>query len=183
MHFALIRAQRAPLPRSHAWTPPMKLVKLGLQFRRNHPVGSGCGLLLCAHRIRTGRWRHIGSWLERCIVSLPSLQCCLLLTINMEGLPRCPRLFGSGVHVVLIPQLQGFQVESFGSGQHVKIPGPTADQPNVYEFGKQTYEDIYQDLVAKDKEKYGTVACIQTTHSASNAVTVQVCCEWHARHG
>eukprot|EP00035_Acanthoeca_spectabilis_P023387 m.449102 g.449102 ORF g.449102 m.449102 type:complete len:227 (-) comp19770_c0_seq1:1844-2524(-) len=49
---------------------------------------------------------------------------------------------------------KGFQVESFGSGQHVKIPGPTADQPNVYEFGKQTYEDIYQDLVAKDKEKY-----------------------------
>jgi len=47
---------------------------------------------------------------------------------------------------------QGFDVESFGSGQHVKIPGPSADQPNVYEFGQQTYEDIYQDLVQKDRQ-------------------------------
>eukprot|EP00037_Helgoeca_nana_P029799 m.361518 g.361518 ORF g.361518 m.361518 type:complete len:227 (-) comp28051_c0_seq7:772-1452(-) len=49
---------------------------------------------------------------------------------------------------------KGFHVDSFGSGQHVKIPGPTAEEPNVYDFGKESYEEIYQDLVTKDKDKY-----------------------------
>ena len=28
------------------------------------------------------------------------------------------------------------QVESFGTGRHIKLPGPTADAPNVYQFGQ-----------------------------------------------
>jgi RNA polymerase II subunit A C-terminal domain phosphatase SSU72 len=45
------------------------------------------------------------------------------------------------------------QVSSFGVGGHVKLPGPTARQPNVYDFGTR-YEDIYNDLKGKDEALY-----------------------------
>ncbi|XP_023686367.1 RNA polymerase II subunit A C-terminal domain phosphatase SSU72 isoform X1 [Paramormyrops kingsleyae] len=48
---------------------------------------------------------------------------------------------------------RGFDVRSFGTGTHVKLPGPAPDKPNVYDF-KTTYEQMYNDLVRKDKELY-----------------------------
>ncbi|XP_071451536.1 RNA polymerase II subunit A C-terminal domain phosphatase SSU72 [Hetaerina americana] len=48
---------------------------------------------------------------------------------------------------------KGFNVQSFGTGDKVKLPGPAPDRPNCYEFGV-TYEEIYQDLLAKDKALY-----------------------------
>lgn len=45
------------------------------------------------------------------------------------------------------------QVSSFGVGGHVKLPGPTARQPNVYDFGTR-YEAIYNDLKGKDEALY-----------------------------
>ncbi|KAI4903947.1 hypothetical protein NFI96_016346, partial [Prochilodus magdalenae] len=48
---------------------------------------------------------------------------------------------------------RGFDVRSFGTGTHVKLPGPAPDKPNVYDF-KTTYEQMYSDLVRKDKELY-----------------------------
>ncbi|XP_023687131.1 RNA polymerase II subunit A C-terminal domain phosphatase SSU72-like isoform X1 [Paramormyrops kingsleyae] len=48
---------------------------------------------------------------------------------------------------------RGFDVQSFGTGTHVKLPGPAPDKPNVYDF-KVTYEQMYNDLVRKDKELY-----------------------------
>lgn len=45
---------------------------------------------------------------------------------------------------------RGFNIESYGSGNQVKMPGPTVDRPNCYEFGPTTYEDIYADLTNKD---------------------------------
>lgn len=45
---------------------------------------------------------------------------------------------------------KGFQVQSFGTGDKVKLPGSAADKPNIYDFGI-TYEEIYQDLMSKDK--------------------------------
>eukprot|EP00775_Hariotina_reticulata_P002274 gene2274-2586_t len=46
-----------------------------------------------------------------------------------------------------------FNVSSFGVGGHVKLPGPTARQPNVYDFGTR-YEAIYNDLKGKDEALY-----------------------------
>ncbi|XP_065164651.1 RNA polymerase II subunit A C-terminal domain phosphatase SSU72-like [Atheta coriaria] len=48
---------------------------------------------------------------------------------------------------------KGFQVQSFGTGDKVKLPGSAADKPNIYDFGI-TYEEIYQDLMSKDKSLY-----------------------------
>ncbi|XP_077511593.1 ssu72 CTD phosphatase [Amblyomma americanum] len=48
---------------------------------------------------------------------------------------------------------KGFKVRSFGSGAQVKLPGSAPDKPNVYDFGV-TYEQMYQDLMEKDKALY-----------------------------
>jgi len=48
---------------------------------------------------------------------------------------------------------KGYNVESFGTGDKVKLPGSAPDKPNVYDFGT-TYEYIYQDLLTKDKNMY-----------------------------
>lgn len=49
---------------------------------------------------------------------------------------------------------KGFKVRSFGTGEKIKLPGMAADKPNVYEFGHYTYDDIYNDLIHKDKLYY-----------------------------
>ncbi|ULU04990.1 hypothetical protein L5515_013753 [Caenorhabditis briggsae] len=49
---------------------------------------------------------------------------------------------------------RGFNIESYGSGTQVKMPGPSIDKPNCYEFGATTYEEIHQDLSAKDPLLY-----------------------------
>nr|CAD7580184.1 unnamed protein product [Timema californicum] len=48
---------------------------------------------------------------------------------------------------------KGFHVKSFGTGDKVKLPGTAPDRPNCYEFGI-SYEEIYQDLLNKDKSLY-----------------------------
>jgi len=50
-------------------------------------------------------------------------------------------------------QKKGYNVLSFGTGDKIKLPGPSVNQPNVYEFGT-SYEEIYQDLAKKDKVMY-----------------------------
>ena len=50
-------------------------------------------------------------------------------------------------------QKKGFNVLSYGTGDKIKLPGPSLNQPNVYEFGT-SYEEIYQDLSKKDKSMY-----------------------------
>jgi hypothetical protein len=45
------------------------------------------------------------------------------------------------------------QVSSFGVGGHVKLPGPSAAEPNVYTFGTP-YAVILDDLQRKDADLY-----------------------------
>ncbi|TRY64346.1 hypothetical protein TCAL_00459 [Tigriopus californicus] len=46
-----------------------------------------------------------------------------------------------------------YDVKSYGTGKMVRIPGPTRNEPNAYEFGT-TYEAIYEDLKKKDRKLY-----------------------------
>lgn len=48
---------------------------------------------------------------------------------------------------------QGFDVCSYGTGAHVKLPGPSAREPNVYDFGTP-YKHMYEELRRKDPELY-----------------------------
>lgn len=52
-----------------------------------------------------------------------------------------------------ISRKAGFQVVSSGTGSAVRLPGPSADRPNIYAFGTP-YNQMYEDLIAKDKELY-----------------------------
>lgn len=45
----------------------------------------------------------------------------------------------------------GLEVCSYGAGLNVKLPGPAANQPNVYKFGT-SYRFMLQDLQSKDTE-------------------------------
>ena len=48
---------------------------------------------------------------------------------------------------------KGYRVESYGTGSRVKLPGPTATQPNIYAFGT-SYKYMFDDLEAKDAKRY-----------------------------
>ena len=48
---------------------------------------------------------------------------------------------------------RGFSILSFGTGTNMKLPGPARDRPNVYDF-RAMYDDVYKDLLRKDKELY-----------------------------
>ena len=48
---------------------------------------------------------------------------------------------------------KGFIVHSYGTGDKVKLPGPSADRPNIYDFGI-SYDEIHADLKKKDRNLY-----------------------------
>jgi len=56
------------------------------------------------------------------------------------------------VHNILLQR--NFNIKSFGTGNTVKLPGPSIDKPNVYEFETTPYDFIYKDLKNKDPKLY-----------------------------
>ncbi|EEF46774.1 RNA polymerase II subunit A C-terminal domain phosphatase SSU72 [Ricinus communis] len=50
-------------------------------------------------------------------------------------------------------KMQGFDVSSYGTGAHVKLPGPSLREPNVYDFGTP-YKQMFDDLRRKDPDLY-----------------------------
>ncbi len=68
------------------------------------------------------------------------------------------------------PRTAAIQVGSFGVNGHVKLPGPTQHQPNVYNFGTP-YEVIYRDLRSKDEAFYEQKGLLQVENSFSRSHT------------
>ena len=63
------------------------------------------------------------------------------------------------------------QVKSFGVGGHVKLPGPSAHQPNVFEFGTP-YQTMYAQLKTADVNLYtrnGILAMLQRNMKVKHA--------------
>ena len=63
----------------------------------------------------------------------------------------------------------GFDVSSYGTGAHVKLPGPSIREPNVYEFGTP-YRRMFDDLKRKDPELYPTLFMVNNTKIVARIV-------------
>jgi len=47
-----------------------------------------------------------------------------------------------------------YPVISFGTGSLVRLPGPSIDQPNVYNFNKTSYDSMFKELEAQNARLY-----------------------------
>lgn len=49
-----------------------------------------------------------------------------------------------------------YPVISFGTGSLVRLPGPSINQPNIYNFNQASYNQMYTELETKDPRLYRT---------------------------
>ncbi|KAI9506924.1 RNA polymerase II subunit A C-terminal domain phosphatase [Coemansia sp. RSA 1358] len=66
---------------------------------------------------------------------------------------------------------QGYNIQSFGTGSQVRLPGPTPTQPNIYDFGT-AYNKIYSDLKTQDRALYtrnGLMMMLERNRSVKQA--------------
>jgi RNA polymerase II subunit A C-terminal domain phosphatase SSU72 len=47
-----------------------------------------------------------------------------------------------------------YPVLSFGTGSLVRLPGPSINQPNIYQFNITSYDSMYNELLSKDPRLY-----------------------------
>ena len=81
--------------------------------------------------------------------------------ISIQQLSKGSRLFAHDDSIPLkfysvlfsLCSKKGFNVRSFGTGNQVKLPGPAANMPNIYDFDT-TYDEMYSDLKRKDPDLY-----------------------------
>lgn len=75
----------------------------------------------------------------------------------------------------------GFDVSSYGTGAHVKLPGPSLREPNVYDFGTP-YKYMYDDLRRKDLDLYALCPLIpplqQIVDGLQSRDRLQVQAQW-----
>lgn len=63
------------------------------------------------------------------------------------------------------------QVSSYGTNGHVKLPGTSQREPNVYDFGTP-YAEIYEDLRQKDEAFYSRKGLLQVQTSHCTAACI-----------
>ncbi|KAK5122653.1 hypothetical protein LTR85_003916 [Meristemomyces frigidus] len=57
-------------------------------------------------------------------------------------------------HLRLTTAPSPYPTISFGTGSLVRLPGPSINQPNVYNFNNTSYASMYNELLSKDKRLY-----------------------------
>ena len=77
--------------------------------------------------------------------------------------------------LLIVARKRGFNVESYGCGKKVRVPGRAADQQNVYDFGEITYEQILKELAEQDERLWvrSMAAYIRLTHTLAHAGIVK----------